>query len=148
MSINHQYSILISLYILGIVRHFLCWWQNITLGNLDGSDQLEKKEDDFDATYDGESSEEAHGASNETQLSLHLDLLVSLNVVEGRRVKVDLNQLQSWLRQLLSWSIMACFKTKEAQNFEIETYQNMTLAGKFYMIYWNSEMEQYFSETY
>ena len=54
----------------------------------------EDKEDDLDATDDGESSEEPHGASNETQLGLHLDLLVSLDVVEGRRVKVDLNQLK------------------------------------------------------
>ena len=54
----------------------------------------EEKEDDLDATDDGESSEEPHGASNETQLGLHLDLLVSLDVVEGRRVEVDLNQLK------------------------------------------------------
>ena len=54
----------------------------------------EYEEDDLDSTDDGEASEEPHGASNETQLGLHLDLLVSLNVVEGRRVKVDLNQLQ------------------------------------------------------
>ena len=48
--------------------------------------------DDLDPTEDGEASEEPHGASNETQLGLHLDLLVSLNVVEGCRVKVDLDQ--------------------------------------------------------
>ena len=55
------------------------------------------KEDDLDATDDGEPSEQPHGASNETQLGLHLDLLVSLDVVEGRRVKVDLNQLEGGL---------------------------------------------------
>ena len=54
----------------------------------------EEKEDNLDSTNDGEASEETHGASNETQLGLRLDLLVSLNVVKGRRVKVDLNQLQ------------------------------------------------------
>ena len=53
----------------------------------------------FDAAYDGEASEEPHGAS---ELVLHLDLLVSLDVVEGRRVKVNLNQLQGGLWQLLS----------------------------------------------
>ena len=55
----------------------------------------EEKEDDLNTTDDGEPSEEPHGASDETQLGLHLDLLVSLDVVEGRRVKVDLNQLKS-----------------------------------------------------
>ena len=56
-------------------------------------DQPEEKEDDLDPADDGEPSEEPHGASNETQLGLHLDLLVSLDVVEGGRVKVDLHQL-------------------------------------------------------
>ena len=56
----------------------------------------EEKEDDLDAADDGEPGEEPHGASNETQLGLRLDLLVSLDVVEGRRVKVDLNQLKGW----------------------------------------------------
>ena len=46
-------------------------------------------------TDDGKSSEESHGASNETQLGLGLDLLVSLDVVKGGRVKVDLHQLKS-----------------------------------------------------
>ena len=85
-----------------IVKNFLCWRQNITLRNLEGSDQLEKKEDDLDTADDGEPSEESHGASDETQLGLNLDLLVSLDVVEGRRVKEDLHQLKSRLRKLLS----------------------------------------------
>ena len=55
----------------------------------------EEKEDDLDATDDGESSEEPHGASDETQLGLHLDLLVSLDVVEGRCVKIDVDQVQT-----------------------------------------------------
>ena len=33
-------------------------------------------------------------ASDETQLGLRLDLLVSLDVVKGGRVKVDLHQLE------------------------------------------------------
>ena len=57
--------------------------------------QPKEKEDDLDATDDGEPSEEAHGASNETQLGLRLDLLLFLNVVKGRRVKVNLHQLKS-----------------------------------------------------
>ena len=57
-------------------------------------DWPEEKEDDFDPADDGEPTEETHGASDETQLGLRLDLLVSLDVVEGRRVKVDLHQLK------------------------------------------------------
>ena len=53
------------------------------------------KEDDLNPTHDGKACEESHGASKETQLALHLDLLVSLDVVEGGRVKVDLHQLES-----------------------------------------------------
>ena len=59
------------------------------------SDAPEEKEDDLDATDDGESSEETHGASNETQLGLRLDLLVSLDVVEGGRAKEDLDKVKS-----------------------------------------------------
>ena len=54
----------------------------------------EEKEDDLDAADDGEPSEEPHGASDETQLGIDLYLLVSLHLVEGGRVKVDLNQLK------------------------------------------------------
>ena len=56
--------------------------------------QPEEKEDDLDPADDGEPGEESHGASDEAQLGLHLDLLVFLNVVEGRCVKVDLHQLK------------------------------------------------------
>ena len=55
----------------------------------------EEKEDDLDSTDDGKSSEKSHGASNETQLGLNLDLFVSLDLVKGGRVKVDTDQLQS-----------------------------------------------------
>ena len=79
------------------VKHFHCWRQNITLRNLNRSDQLEKKKDDLNAADDGESRQQSHGSSNKTQLSLSLDLLVLLDVVKGRSVKVDLNQLQSGL---------------------------------------------------
>ena len=57
--------------------------------------QPEQKVNDLHPTDDGEASEESHGASNETQLGLRLDLLVSLDVVKGGRVKVDLHQLES-----------------------------------------------------
>ena len=57
-------------------------------------DQPEEKEDDLDATDDGEPSEQPHGASDEAQLGLRLDLLVSIDVVKGCCVKVDLHQLK------------------------------------------------------
>ena len=63
---------------------------------------LKKKEDDLDATDDWESSEESHGASNETQLGLGLDLLVSLDVVKGRRAEADFHKLKIRLIQFLS----------------------------------------------
>ena len=55
--------------------------------------QPEEKEDDLDAADDREPRKETHGASNETELGVELDLFLFLNVVEGRRVKVDLHQL-------------------------------------------------------
>ena len=58
------------------------------------SSRPEQKEDDLNSTDDGEASEESHGASNETQLGLELDLLVPLDLVEGGCVKVDLDNLQ------------------------------------------------------
>ena len=61
----------------------------------------EEKEDDLNPADDGESSEKSHGASNEAQLGLQLDLLVFLYVVEGCRVKVDLHQLKGGMRQLV-----------------------------------------------
>ena len=65
-------------------------------------DQPEEIEDDLDPADDGESSEESHGASNQAQLALQLDLLVSLDVVKGCRVKVDLHHMQFGLN-LLPW---------------------------------------------
>ena len=79
---------------LGIMKYCLCGRHNIKPRNFDRTDQLEKKEYDLYTADDGEASEEPHGASDETQLSLCLDLLVPLDLVEGGRVKVDLYQLQ------------------------------------------------------
>ena len=77
-----------------ILKPVPCCQNNIILGNSERPDQFDQKEDNLDATDDGESSEESHGASNETQLGLGLDLLVPLNLVVGGRVKVDLHQLE------------------------------------------------------
>ena len=64
-------------------------------------DQPEEIEDDLDPADDGESSEESHGASNQAQLALQLDLLVSLDVVKGCRVKVDLHHTNCGIISLL-----------------------------------------------
>ena len=58
-------------------------------------EEFAQEEDDLDAADDREPRKEPHRASDETQLGLHLDLLVSLDVVEGRRVKVDVDQVQT-----------------------------------------------------
>ena len=52
------------------------------------------KIENLNATENGESCEEPHGAADEADLSsdCHLDILLYL--VIGGRVKVDLNQLQ------------------------------------------------------
>ena len=65
------------------------------------SDQPKEKEDDLNSADDGESSEESHGASNKAQLTLQLDLLVSLDVVKGCRVKVDLHHTNCGIMSLL-----------------------------------------------
>ena len=67
---------------------------SIILGNSERPDDFDQKEDNFDATDDGESSEEPHGASDEAELCVKLDLLVAFYLVKGRRVKVDLNQVK------------------------------------------------------
>ena len=53
----------------------------------------EEKEDNLNSTDDGKSSEKSHGASNEAQLCLRLNLLVSFDLVKGGRVKIDFYQL-------------------------------------------------------
>ena len=80
--------------VLKLVFGFL---HNISPPDPEGTNQPEEKEDNLDPADDGEPREEPHSASDETQLGLRLDLLVSLDVVEGRRVKVDLNQLKGRL---------------------------------------------------
>ena len=67
---------------------------NISPPDPEGTNQPEEKEDNLDPADDGEPREEPHSASDETQLGLRLDLLVSLDVVKGGRVKVDLHQLE------------------------------------------------------
>ena len=63
--------------------------------------QPDQEEDDLNPTDDGESREESHGSTNQAQLGLGLDLLVSLAFVKGCRVKVNLHQLESGLWKLL-----------------------------------------------
>ena len=49
--------------------------------------KFDKIADDLNSNENGEPNKEAHGSPNETQLSLELDLLVSLDLVKGGRDK-------------------------------------------------------------
>ena len=66
-------------------------------------DELEEKGDNLHATDDRKSCQKSHGASNQADLGIKLDLLVSLYVVERRRVEIDLNELDCGLWNLLPW---------------------------------------------
>ena len=83
-----------------ILKLILFGRHNLSSCDPERADHPEQKEDDLDAADDGESTEEPHGASDEAQLGLCLDLLVSLNVVEGGGLKVDLHQLKCGKRSL------------------------------------------------
>ena len=75
------------------LKLFLCCCHNISFGDPKRFDQFDQKENELDAADDGEPSQEPHGASNETELCLKLDLLVFFYPIEGCRVEVDLNQM-------------------------------------------------------
>ena len=66
------------------------------------ADKFEEKDDYLDATDDGEPSQESHGSPNKTKGGGELDLFVPLDLVEGGRVKVDLDKLQRGWWLLLS----------------------------------------------
>ena len=55
----------------------------------------QQEENELDTADDGEPGEDPHRAPDEAQLGLNLDILVSLNIVKGRCVKVDLHQFKS-----------------------------------------------------
>ena len=76
----------------------------MSLFGMDGTlvEQLNQQENDLDAADDGKPTKEPHSAPDETQLGLSLDLLVLRDVIKGRRVKVDLHQLEGGLGQFLS----------------------------------------------
>ena len=63
-------------------------------GHLEGHENLDCMINDLNPTKNRESSEEPHGASNETKLGLNCQLLVSLDLVVGRWHKVELDQVQ------------------------------------------------------
>ena len=77
-----------------ILKLVPCCQNNLILCDSKRPDDLDKKENELDAADDGEPTQEPHGASDETQLGIKLDFLISFYLVEGCRVKVDLNQLE------------------------------------------------------
>ena len=85
-----------------ICKLFLCCCHNISFYDPKRFDQFDQKENELDAADDGEPTQEPHGASDQTQLGVKLDFLVSLDLVKGCRGKVDLHQVKRGLRQRLS----------------------------------------------
>ena len=59
----------------------------------EGHEELGEVVDYLHAAEDGEAGEESHGAADQTQLGVDCHLHVSLYLVIGRRVKVDLDHL-------------------------------------------------------
>ena len=84
--------------LLMVSKPILGWFWDLKRRN-----ESEEKEDDLDTTDDRESCQESHGASNQTYLGVKLDLLVFLYLVKGCRVKIDLDELKSWLWNFFSW---------------------------------------------
>ena len=72
---------------------FLSYDGHIVLLHPERGKEPDGKVDDLNSTEDGEASEEAHRSPNEAKLSLQGHLLVLFNLVKGRRVKEDLNEV-------------------------------------------------------
>ena len=68
---------------------FVSNWSSAFLNGI--REEFDKKADELNSADDGESGEKSHGAPDQAQLGLELDLLVPLNLVEWGRVKVDLD---------------------------------------------------------
>ena len=79
-----------------------CCQNNILFGNSERPDEFDQKEDNLNSADYGESCEEPHGTSNETELCIKLDLLVSFYFVKGGRVKEDLDKVKRGF-----WSMLA-----------------------------------------
>ena len=69
----------------------------------EGHKELNSKVNNLDPTEDGESSEQSHGAANQTKLGLQGHLLILLNLIISGRVEVDLDQLQGSVLYSCSW---------------------------------------------
>ena len=77
-----------------ILKLVPCCQNFLILCNSKRPDDLDEKENELDAADDGEPTQEPHGASDQTQLGVELDFFVSFYLVEGCRVKVDLDQVK------------------------------------------------------
>ena len=71
--------------------------------------EFEEKEDNLNATDNRESSQESHGAANETHSCGEINFCVPFYLVKGGRVKVDLDQFQCGRWVFLSCSIRTDF---------------------------------------
>ena len=67
--------------------------------------EFEEKEDNLNATDNRESSQESHGATNETYSCGEINFCVPFYLVKGGRVKVDMDQFQCG-----RWVFLSCGK--------------------------------------
>ena len=78
-------------------------WAGIDF-NLDHyKEGFDNKVEDLYTAYNGEPSKKPHGACNEAQLGLKLDLLVSLDFIKRCSVKEDMNKPNSRIWQVFTF---------------------------------------------
>ena len=82
---------MINLTTSSIIVNVLHSQNNIGLRRQEWADQPNQKENDLNTADDEKSSQKSHCASDKAKLCLNLDFPVSLYVVKGCRVEVDLN---------------------------------------------------------
>ena len=78
-----------------ILKLFMNCCDNPILFGPQRCEKLDQKKEKLDSTDDRESSKKSHGATNETELPFKLDLRVSFDLVECRRVKVNLDKVET-----------------------------------------------------
>ena len=99
-------------------------WSSACLNGI--SEEFDKKADELNSADDGESGEKSHGAPDQAQLGLELDLLVPLNLVVGGRVKEYVDKLQRWTGQIFGWEKIVSYK--KLQGFQIYSLKKVESA--------------------
>ena len=106
-----------------IWKLFLNCWDNLILVGPQRCEKLDQKKEKFDSTDDWKSSEKSHGTANETQLPFKLDLRVPFDHVKRRRVKVDLDKVETGRALIFTWKSTFYLKsTKRWENCSMLIY--------------------------